>query len=49
MNQVIIMLKNKDCVERLKKSFGFVWRDEDLLHQALTHSSYTYEKRLWNA
>jgi len=32
-------------VERLKKSFGFVWRDEDLLHQALTHSSYTYEKR----
>jgi ribonuclease-3 len=45
MNRVIKVFKNKDGVERLKKNLGFNWYDENLLHQALTHSSYTYEKR----
>lgn len=39
------MSKNKECLERLKKRLGFPWRDEGLLDQALTHSSYTYESR----
>lgn len=39
------MLKNKEILERLKKKLGVPWRDDSLLSQALTHSSYTYENR----
>ncbi|TEB05513.1 Ribonuclease 3 [Pelotomaculum schinkii] len=35
----------KDNQAGLKKKLGIVWRDEDLLVQALTHSSFTYESR----
>lgn len=37
--------KNNGRVEHLKKRLGFAWRDENLLYQALTHSSFTYENR----
>jgi len=35
----------KDNQAGLKKKLGIVWWDEDLLVQALTHSSFTYESR----
>lgn len=35
----------KDNQAGLKKILGITWRDEGLLVQALTHSSYTYESR----
>ena len=35
----------KDNRTGLKKKLGIVWRAEDLLIQALTHSSFTYESR----
>lgn len=39
------MLKTKDSLARLRKKLGVAWREEDLLSQALTHSSFTYESR----
>lgn len=42
---VIPMSKTKDSLGRLKKRLGVAWRDENLLSQALTHSSFTYESR----
>lgn len=35
----------KDNQAGLKKKLGIIWRDEGLLDQALTHSSFTYESR----
>lgn len=43
-----LLLKNmsiKNNQAGLKKKLGVVWRDEGLLSQALTHSSFTYESR----
>ncbi len=39
------MSKKKECIARLKKYLGVAWRNENLLLQALTHSSFTYENR----
>ncbi|NLI13287.1 ribonuclease III [Pelotomaculum propionicicum] len=39
------MVKTKEYLESLKKRIGLSWHDLDLLEQALTHSSFTYESR----
>ncbi|HOV78545.1 MAG TPA: ribonuclease III [Bacillota bacterium] len=39
------MPRHNESLERLKKKLGVAWRDERLLSQALTHSSFTYENR----
>jgi len=39
------MFKYNDYLDRLKKRLGLYWRNESLLTQALTHSSFTYESR----
>lgn len=43
------MVKTKEHVDRLKKRLGLYWRYPDLLTQALTHSSFTYENRQSNS
>ncbi|MDD4334673.1 MAG: ribonuclease III [Desulfotomaculaceae bacterium] len=39
------MFKRKSCLEGLAKRLAVDWHDPDLLYQALTHSSFTYESR----
>lgn len=39
------MFKTKESQDCLIKRLGVAWRDEELLAQALTHSSFTYESR----
>ncbi len=39
------MAKRKEYLALFKKKLKFDWFDEDLLEQALTHSSFTYENR----
>lgn len=39
------VFKNRVCLEALKKRLAVDWRDIDLLSQAVTHSSFTYESR----
>ncbi|SHE53691.1 RNAse III [Desulfofundulus australicus DSM 11792] len=38
------MAHNQEKIKILKERLGFNWQNEDLLHLALTHSSYAYEK-----
>ncbi len=42
---VIHLVKTKEYLESLKKKIGLTWHNPDLLSQALTHSSFTYESR----
>ncbi len=42
---VIPVVRTKEHLDSLKKRLGLYWRDLDLLTQALTHSSFTYESR----
>lgn len=42
---MIPLVKTKEHLDSLKKRLGLCWRDLDLLTQALTHSSFTYESR----
>jgi ribonuclease-3 len=39
------VIKTKDYLASLKHKLAVDWRDKELLSQALTHSSYTYESR----
>ena len=39
------MAKRKECLALFKKRLKLDWVDEELLEQALTHSSFTYESR----
>ncbi len=39
------MFKRKVCLEDLKNRLAVDWHNQDLLEEALTHSSYTYESR----
>lgn len=39
------MFNRKVCLEGLTKRLAVDWHDQDLLYQALTHSSFTYESR----
>lgn len=39
------VFKRKVCLEGLIKRLAVNWHDQDLLYQALTHSSFTYENR----
>ncbi|MFA4884553.1 MAG: ribonuclease III [Desulfotomaculaceae bacterium] len=43
------MVKTKEHLDSLKKRLGLYWCDLDLLTQALTHSSFTYESRQNNS
>lgn len=39
------MRKNEVEINRLKDLLGFEWNNEELLHLAMTHSSYSYENK----
>jgi ribonuclease-3 len=39
------LAKRKECLALFKKRLKLDWVDEELLEQALTHSSFTYESR----
>jgi ribonuclease-3 len=39
------VFKNNGCLSSLRNRLKVDWRDQDLLSQALTHSSYIYENR----
>lgn len=39
------MIRTEQRITALKERLGFHWHNEELLHLALTHSSYAYENR----